>query len=56
MLKNQKTFSALECGLCKETECMYRDCYESMYSMGKRILVSNCKRLREKERKEKYGL
>ena len=56
MVSKQKTFNPLECGLCKETECMYRDCYESMYNAGKRILIANCKRLREKIRKEKNGL
>ncbi len=56
MKRYQKYFSPLECGLCGETNCLYKSCYESMYNTGKRIAVANCKRLQEQKRKEKYRL
>lgn len=51
MTKTQKTFNPLECKLCRESDCPYRFCYESMYSSGQKIAIANCKRLlREKKR------
>ena len=51
MNKYQKTFSPLECGLCKETDCMYKDNYESLYQAGIQIKVSYCKRLQKAVKK-----
>ncbi len=56
MKKNQKSFNALECGLCPHSDCFYRQCYESMYHVGKKIPVAQCKRLQEQKRKEVWGL
>ncbi len=56
MLKTQLSFSPLECGLCKENECMYKECYESLYNTGKKIMVTNCKRMREEKRKGRIDL
>ena len=51
MVKYQKTFNPLECGLCKETDCMYKECYEGMYNAGKKIFILNCKRLQKAVKK-----
>ena len=51
MIKNQKTFNPLECGMCKETGCMYQKNYESLYQAGIQIKVSYCKRLQKRGRK-----
>lgn len=50
MIKYQKDFSPLDCGLCAYKNCMYRGCYESMYNTGRKIPVANCKRLQDKKK------
>lgn len=50
MLKTQTTFSPLECGLCKESDCLYRYSYNELYRAGQKIAIKNCKRLTQKRR------
>lgn len=53
MYKTQKTFSPLDCGLCKCFDCKYRANYEQLYSVGFKIPISECKRLKDRKRMEK---
>lgn len=54
MVKNQKTFNPLECGLCKELDCPQRTNYESLYRLGIKVRVADCKRLQDlKKQKQK---
>lgn len=46
MLKNQKSFSPLECQLCKQwPDCVYGQNYEEMYRYGYKMQIALCKRL-----------
>lgn len=50
MVKYQKTFNPLDCGLCEYKDCPYKSCYESMYNTGNKIAVTNCKRLQDRKK------
>lgn len=53
MVKNQKRFNPLECGLCKYVDCPQRN-YENLYSAGIKLRVSDCKNLQDlKTQKQK---
>ena len=51
MLKTQKDFNPLECGLCKETDFIYRRQSEELYRLGFRGPVSRCRRLMHRNKK-----
>lgn len=52
MYKNQKTFSPLECSLCKRFDCKYRLHYNRLYAIGFKIKVADCVRLQEQKRQD----
>lgn len=46
MLKTQKYFSPLECGICKQgAGCPYKSNYAELYRYGFTIPIKNCQRL-----------
>ena len=50
MLKTQKDFNPLECGLCKKRDCLYRRHSEELYRHGFRIPVNRCRRLLDRNK------
>lgn len=51
MLKTQKSFNSLECGICKYYACSYKENYEQLYKAGFKIPIGDCPRLHDL----KYG-
>lgn len=55
MYKTQKTFSPLECSLCKHYNCKYRAHFEQLYNSGFKIPVADCERLRAQRQQQKMS-
>lgn len=53
MIKNQRKFNALECGLCRvHPECEYHLIYDKVYRSVKFISCERCPRLRSRRIKD----
>ncbi len=52
MIKAQKTFSALECGICKYAEkCCYGKNYKAFYKAGVSIPINACMRIKQQQKR-----
>lgn len=52
MIKAQKTFSALECGICKYAEkCCYGKNYKALYKAGVSIPINACMRIKQQQKR-----
>lgn len=54
MYKTQKTFSPLECGLCKHYGCKYYKYYEQNYRAGFKVPASDCERIQQEKQRVRF--